>query len=394
MFDKTSPEIFRDFDIYDLESYADDFFKAWLTLQGQDIVWTPRNGGHWIATSGATIEALFNEAALSNAIVSAPREQTEHMGFIPLQADAPEHAGYRKPVMQALLPKHIMPLESFIRESARELIHDIRKKGACDFVKDFGEVLPIHTFLTIAGLPTEDRPMLRELGEQLNRPDGTITPERLMERATDYLRPHVLARLDVPGRDLLSIILAAGVAGRPWQPDEAMRLARNLLFGGLDTVAALLGFVFNHLVDQPDQREAFSRDPKLATKAALEFTRRFGSTTTTRVAIADFVAADVNIMADDLVMLPPMLYNLDPSCFDRPLEVDFNRNASTHMTMGSGVHRCVGANLVQLELIIVLEEWFRVLPHFTRTAGRPARMQGGGVGSMATLPLTISDRPR
>ena len=392
MYDKTSPEVFRDFDIYDLDAYAGDFFDAWLSLQGRDIFWTPKNGGHWIAASGATIEALFGEPALSNAILSVPREQTEQMGFLPLQADAPVHTAYRRPVMQALLPKHIMALEPIIRESARGLIEDIRIKGACDFVSDFAEVLPIHTFLTLAGFPTEDRPMLRELGEQLNRPDGTVTPEQLMARADDYLRPHVLARLEAPGGDLLSSILAAGVAGRPWQPDEAMRLARNLLFGGLDTVAALLGFVFNHLVDQPAQREALASDPKLAPKAALELTRRFGSAITTRLATADLVAADVHVAAGDLVVLPPMLYNLDARCFDRPLEVDFNRNATSHLTMGSGAHRCVGANLVQLELVIVLEEWFRALPHFTRTAGRPTRMQGGGVGSMATLPLTISDR--
>ncbi|WP_419825775.1 cytochrome P450 [Sphingomonas sp.] len=392
MYDKASPEVFHDFDIYDLEAHAGDFFDAWLCLQGRDIVWTPRNGGHWIATSGATIEALFGEPALSNAILSVPREYTEHMGFLPLQADAPVHAGYRKPVMQALLPKYIMALEPIIRESARALIEDIRIKGACDFVTDFAEVLPIDTFLTLAGFPTEDRPMLRELGEQLNRPDGTVTPEQLMAMADDYLRPHVLARLEAPGRDLLSIILAAGVAGRPWQPDEAMRLARNLLFGGLDTVAALLGFVFNHLVDSREQREALASDPKLAPKAALELTRRFASALTTRVATADIVAADVQIMAGDLVLLPPLLYNLDPRCFDRPLEVDFNRDATRHLGMGSGAHRCVGANLVQLELLIVLEEWFRVLPNFTRTVGQPTRMRGGGVGSMATLPLTMSNR--
>jgi cytochrome P450 len=62
-------------------------------------------------------------------------------------------------------------------------------------------------------------------------------------------------RLAAPGDDLLSRILAEPVQGRAWTLDEALRMARNILFAGLDTVAAMVGMVALRLARYPaDQR--------------------------------------------------------------------------------------------------------------------------------------------
>ena len=381
-----------DFDVYAIGAPGDDFFACWAALQGPgrpDLVWTQRNGGHWIATGGDVIAALFPAPELSNRISSVPREGADLMEFLPLNADAPDHARYRAAVVKALDAKRVLSLAPMIRDLARTLSASIRQAGKCDFVSEFAEVLPVHVFLTLVGLPPADRPMLRQFVEQLNRPDGSITPEQLVEQVSAYLRPYVEARLATPGGDLLSQVLKTPIDGRAWTFDEAMRVARNLLLGGLDTVAAMLGFVMHYLARHPEHRAALRDDPAIIPKIAPELVRRFGSVTNGRVVARELEIDGVRLAVDDMVLLPTMLYNLDVRCFADPQAVDFSRGMPRHMTMGQGPHRCVGASLAQHELVIVLQEWFAQNPDFTLDPAMPATMSGGSVGSLARLPLLV-----
>jgi cytochrome P450 len=56
---------------------------------------------------------------------------------------------------------------------------------------DFAEIFPVHIFLSMLGVPVEDREKLRPLGAQLTRPDGTMSVVELRDAVDDYLRPHV-----------------------------------------------------------------------------------------------------------------------------------------------------------------------------------------------------------
>jgi len=139
------------------------------------------------------------------------------MRFMPLQQDPPEHTPFRSAVTKGFAAKFIVVLEPRVTVVARELIDALVVRGECEFVTEFAEVLPLNIFLTLIGVPTEDRTMLRALGKQLTRPDGSMTPEQLRDAADDYLRPYVLARLERPGEDLFSRILAVPIEGRPWE---------------------------------------------------------------------------------------------------------------------------------------------------------------------------------
>ena len=50
---------FVDFDFSSPPGAAADVHLAWAALQKYpEIVWTPRNGGHWIATRAAVIDRV------------------------------------------------------------------------------------------------------------------------------------------------------------------------------------------------------------------------------------------------------------------------------------------------------------------------------------------------
>ncbi|MFA7585491.1 MAG: cytochrome P450 [Novosphingobium sp.] len=382
-----------EFDIFNPPGVEQDYFAAWQTLQAPGVpalIWTPCNGGHWIATSGQCVRDLWADAGrLSSTALSVTPGLGEVMQFIPLQQDGQEHHDSRLPIMKGLASRFIVALEPQVEEVARELIGGLKDKGQCEFMTEFAEILPLHIFLTLIGVPVEDRARLRPLGEQLTRPDGSMTVEQLRDAADAYLAPHIRARMENPGSDLFSRILSEPVAGRAWTVDEAKRMCRNLLFGGLDTVVSMIGMIALHLARHPEDQHLLRERPDLIPQAADELMRRYPTVSVSRNAVEDMVVDGVTIRKGEIVYLPSVLHNLDPASFETPETVDFARglNPARHTTMGVGPHRCVGAGLARMEVIVFLREWLESIPKFRLDPERPVKMRGGNVGSCTAVNL-------
>lgn len=382
-----------DFDIFAPPGVEQDYFAAWQSLVREDgpgVVWTSANGGHWIATRGEIVRALWaDNVRLSSEVLAVTPGLGEVMRFIPLQQDPPEHQPFRMAVMKGFASRFVVAMEPQVTQVARELIDGLIDRGSCDFVADFAEILPLHIFLTLIDVPLSDRPRLRALGSQLTRPDGSMTVEQLRDAADDYLAPYIAARMANPGTDLFSRILSEPVEGRAWSEDEARRMCRNLLFGGLDTVVAMVGMVALHLARHP-QDQALLRDrPDLIPDAADELMRRYPTVSVSRNLVTDVEVDGVTLKAGDIIYLPSVLHNLDPASFDAPEAVRFDRklNATRHTTMGVGAHRCVGAGLARMEVIVFLREWLGRMPTVRLDPDRPVTMKGGNVGACTALPL-------
>ncbi len=380
-----------DFDIFNPPGVESDYFAAWKTLlDGPGLVWSTANGGHWIGARGDVVRQLWADAdRLSSECLAVTPGLGEVMQFIPLQSDGAAHKAYRNPVMKGFAARFITALEPSVKAATRELIAGLREKGSCEFVSQFAEILPLNIFLSLIDVPLEDRPRLRELGVQLTRPDGSMTVEGLKQAADDYLWPFIEKRMQEPGNDLFSRILAEPVRDRTWTVDEARRMCRNLLFGGLDTVAAMIGMVALHLARNPEDQRLLRENPGIIPAAADELMRRYPTVAVSRNAVVDVEIDGVTIQAGDLIYLPSVLHNLDPTCFDTPDAVRFDRGLTPvrHTTMGVGEHRCVGAGLARMEVIMFLREWLAGMPDIRLDPARPVRMKGGNVGACTAIPL-------
>lgn len=64
--------------------------------------------------------------------------------------------------------------------------------------------------------------------------------------------------------------------------------------------------------------------------------------------------------------------NRDPSAFASATQVTLEQSASTHLTLGHEVHRCLGAPLARLQLTTLLAEFVRRFPdlRFARRVNR------------------------
>lgn len=363
-----------------------DIHLAWSGLHsGPDIVWSPYNGGHWIATRGEDIEVLQKDfARFSHRAVSIP--PTPDMQVVPLELDPPEHTPYRALITPSFLPQAIGSLEADARALSIELIESFRVAGECEFVTEFAQILPIVIFLRLANLPTEDRQELLDMAELAVRGDLEMRMKSQQQLAS-YIGKWVAERQANPGKDLVSLIANAQIDGAPIPPHRMFGMFIVVLFGGLDTVASLMGFIARFLAENPAQRQQLIDQPQLITSAVDELIRRFGVASTGRVITADMEYKGIAFKENDQIQVPSFMYGLDERKFANPLEVNLTRKPVVHAAFGNGPHRCPGSFLARTEVKVFLQEWLKRIPHFSVKPGHKPRCGAGPVNGMMYLPL-------
>ena len=382
-------EVVVDFDYLNPPGSADDVHLAWRqALQfGPDFVWTPRNGGHWICVRGEVLYEIFKDFEhFSSKEISIPKGQSP-FPMAPTESDPPEHTAYRAMLTPLLSPKAVAGLEHQARELAVSLIEGFGPTGECEFVKDFAQVMPIVMFLRMMELPLKDRELLLELANKLARHKAVEEKQAAFAGIFGYVEKLVDERRAHPGDDPISKFAHGSVNGRPMQHGETMGMCVNVLAGGLDTVAGLMGFTARFLAESPAHRRQLIDQPELIASSVDEFVRRFGVANVARIVPRDIVYRGFQFKEGEQILLASWMRGVDEACFERPLEIDFKRSRSIHSGFGNGIHRCPGSFLARTELRIFLEEWLKRIPHFSIKPGDKARTLSGAVFGVGHLPL-------
>ncbi|TWC97609.1 MULTISPECIES: cytochrome P450 [unclassified Sphingobium] len=384
-----------DFDYRDPMGIDEGVYAALSRLQkGPDIVWTPRNGGHWIVTRAEDIKWVQEHfETFSHEVFTIPRGSTPII-MPPLTVDPPNHARYRAVLNPAFTPGKVNELRTKIRELTIELIERLKAKGRCEFVADFARVMPVSIFLGIVDLPLERRAEFVEWAVAWIQAEDMQTRYAYLAKISDYLRTVLDERGANPGDDLLSRIARWRTNPRFAGEDEVMGMALLVFFGGLDTVASMLSFTTLHLARNPDLQRRLREEPAVIDRAVEEFLRRHGLSNTGRLILHDIERKGVTMKKDEMVLVPIGLSSIDERKHPDPFAVDFDRadlfddkKQPAHNTFGNGPHKCVGAPLARAELRIFLEEWLTRIPEFRLIVGEPVKTHAGNVNGVDALHL-------
>ncbi|MGF6640481.1 cytochrome P450 [Paraburkholderia sp. MM6662-R1] len=390
--DHVPRELVVDFDYMNPPGVQDDVHMAWKTLHtGPDIVWSPYHGGHWIATRGEDIEAMQKDHThFSHRSVNIP--PLNETQLVPLELDPPEHTAYRNLITPAFLPQAIASLESDVRSLAIELMEEIAPRGECEFVSEFSKILPIVIFLRLADLPLSDRAQLLEWAEWAVR--GNVEQRNESQhRLIGYISTWVEQRKAEAGGDLVSLIANAQIDGKPISPERMFGMFIVVLFGGLDTVASMMGFIARFLAENPAHRRQLIENPDLMVSSVDELIRRFGVANTARLITQDMEYKGIQFRKGDQIQLPNSLFGLDERKFSDPLAVDLTRKPVLHAAFGNGPHRCPGSFLARTEIKVFLQEWLKRIPDFRIREGDKPRCGSGSVNGMLYLPLVWDVAP-
>lgn len=369
------PELVVDINIYNMPVSNDfDPQQAWRAFTGKGpLVFSPHNGGHWIAAEGQEILDFYKDPEhFSSSQIIVP----DHPGVAmpPIMSDPPDHFEYRKNVMTFFTQGVVEDLSHGMRDLLISLIEAVRPKGGCNFITDIALQFPLTIFLQLVNLPAEHRTFLRQWIETYSLDPDIEAKRKVSNELREYLSGWIKKRTAEPGEDMISRVIKAKINGRPYTDAEILGTVTLLFHAGLDTVANTLGFMAYHLARNPSAREYIRANSDKMHDIVQELLRRCTVANQSRVVAKDTVHKGVFLKKGDRVTLPGSLYNMDSELTPNPDVIDFTRRCP-HVTFGAGPHSCAGARLARREISLFLEEWLARIPEFEIDPTKPLRMQ-------------------
>ena len=314
-------------------------------------------------------------------------------------ANPPRHTPYRKLANELFSARRTAEeLAARIEALTDSLIDELPAQGTVDVVEHLALPLPAHVIADVLGVPSEEFLTIRRWADSaLVGISGGGDPARLADAARDIVafQRYFLRRLEEAregdGDDLVSVLARAELGGeRPLEPPEALGILLNLLTGGAETTASLLGSMLHRVLTEPGLA-----DRALASAAALpaivEEVLRLDSPVQAmfRRVASDTELGWVPIPAGAKVLLVFGSANRDDAAFERAEEMDDQRqDDARHLAFGFGTHFCLGAPLARKEAAVATR---RVLQRLVRPrlAAEPLEWDDDGFfRSLRRLPVT------
>jgi cytochrome P450 len=319
--------------------------------------------------------------------------------LVPIAFDPPEQTRYRRILQPFFSPRAIRPLEGELRRQIIEIIEPMAARGGCDFIAEVAGIFPVQVFLTLFGFPLEMRDQFivwKDAVLGLVDASGNSTlegkaAEESLGQALElfgYLSGLIAERRGAAGDDVLSQLLR--LEGDDALTDsEAVGLCFLFVLAGLDTVVGALGFGMERLGRNPVRRREIVDDPTLIPAAVEELLRLDPPAPfIPRVTTEETVLDGRTFPAGTRLTAYLAAANRDEARYPDAYAVDFHRENTPHVSFGLGVHRCLGSHLARIEMLLVYEEWHKLIPEYDLAPGTTPRVKWprGTIG-LEALPL-------
>jgi cytochrome P450 len=331
-------------------------------------------GPYWSVTKFKDImhvevnhEVYSSAAELGGIQVEDQPKDMDRPSFI--RMDPPRHTHQRRVVAPIVASANLANLEPTIRERTARVLDALPRRETFDWVDRVSIELTTMMLATLFDFPFEDRRQLTWWSDiavaNVNAPDAPVRSEAerfaQLSRMAEYMGRLWAERASAPPKfDLLSM-LAHGQATRDMPPREFMGTLGLLIVGGNDTTRNTMSGGLLALHRHPDQWAKLRDNPALLPGLVQETIRwQTPVIHMRRTARQDAELGGQRIRAGDKVVMWYVSGNRDEEVIDDPEGFVIDRpRPRHHLSFGSGIHRCVGDRLAELQLQILWEEILR-----------------------------------
>ncbi|BCB85344.1 cytochrome P450 family protein [Phytohabitans suffuscus] len=280
-----------------------------------------------------------------------------------LNMDPPQHTRIRSLVSQAFTPRRVARMRPGVQRLADRLLDALPAGGPVDLIAAYAEPFPIAVVGEMFDVPLDDLARLRGWTNDLVTGAREAAGAAIVE-IHRFLAELVAHRRAAPGTDLLSAMVAARDEGDRLSEDELTSLAFLVLFAGYENTVNLIGNAVLALLLDPAEADALRADESLLPAAVEEFMRYEppAPVSIRRFPTEDVTIGEVTIPKGETVLLGLAAANRDPERWADPDALDLARPDNPHVTLGHGIHYCLGAPLARLEGQIAIGTLLRRLP--------------------------------
>ncbi|MET9507413.1 cytochrome P450 [Streptomyces flavidovirens] len=392
-------------------SFVADPYAAYAALRARGRAHWYEPTRQWLIPHHADVSALLRDRRLGRTYLH--RFTHEEFGRTPpppghepfhvlndhglLDLEAPDHTRIRRLVSKAFTPRTVEQLAPTVRRLAAELAGAFVAAGGGDLLSAVAEPLPVAVIAEMLGVPESDRALLRPWSAdicgmyELNPPEETARRAvRASVEFSAYLRELIAVRRKTPGQDLISALIAAhDEGGDRLSEQEMISTCVLLLNAGHEATVNTTANGWRTLLRHPEQLAALRADHGLL-PTAVEELMRYDTPLQLfeRWVLDDIEVGGVAIPRGSEVALLFGSANRDPAAFDRPEELVLTRSDNPHVSLGAGIHYCLGAPLARLELASSFGELLRRAPNM-RLAEEPEWKPGFVIRGLRELRVEV-----
>lgn len=368
--------------------------QAWYFTRYEDVFALQTRGD----LSVDRLETLYSylprvDAERFSAIV-------EHYNRWLLYRDDVYHDRLKALFMKAMTPRAVEQLRPKIEARVDALLDSLGAQGGFDAYLDFAARIPVQVMLDLLGLPQSDEAMVRHWSDRCSNflfqpvnPDSEALAEeqrQILDAQQDYLMPIIAQRRQKPRADMISAMVQANVDGESLSDLEVLATCNMMLTAGGGTSRSAISMALWRLQQFPDQLAKLKADPSLINLAAEEFLRYEAPTQRgIRTARVAFEVGGHRIEPGQILHLMLGAANRDPSQFEAPDELRIARNPNRHVTLGHGVHYCLGASLARMELRIAVSRFLARFPDYRLVSDEVTFMNRTASRRLEALPILV-----
>jgi cytochrome P450 len=361
----------------------------------------------WMITRYDDVRQLFADPRVSNdrrhfkhnqpaPEGSYMRWMSEHNFF---SAPEDEHQRMRDLVSKTMTPRGVRRMEGQIRDVVEQFASKLRgRSGVVDMVGEFCSPIPNTVISRITGIPAkeDDEVRFRELAREvisgispLLDDEGRKIAENAIVELSGWVRELAEARKANPKEDLISDLLQKDGNDSAATLEEIILVISGLVAAGSETTSMGTTMALRTLYNNPDQMAKLRADRTLMPNAVRELLRYdFGSGGLPRYAVEDFELRGQKIQKGQPLFLSFTGAHRDPEIFEDPDRFDLTRDTRELTIFGRGPHYCIGANLAQLEMSIMLGAALDVLPEHSKLLDSEIEwLRMGFFSRVETLPV-------
>jgi len=292
------------------------------------------------------------------------QEQSSAPSLMLVNHDDPEHARLRGLVNIAFSRKEIELIKPWIAARISEMFDAIHG-GEREVVEHLTSVIPARVMMRLLGQPDTDAGRCRAwatafmLSADLSPADREASNQSMVSYFIEQVSAldAALKAGGEPPPGLIAALLTAESGGERLSLDEVIRFCITLVVAGAETTTFLLTNLLYNLATKPDVAARLRVDRTLVAAFIEESLRHTGPPQRLfRIATRDVEIGGRQIKTGDWVALFFAAANHDPAVFPRPEMFDLDRtNLRQHLTMGMGIHHCLGVAAAKSEAAALVE---------------------------------------
>ncbi|MEO1492350.1 MAG: cytochrome P450 [Pseudomonadota bacterium] len=386
-------------------TFVQNPYPVYRSFRQHEVFWWDEYD-MWVFPRFEDVNAIFRDRRFGREILHlATREELgwdpipEHLeAFYAFEAhsllekEPPKHTRLRSLINRAFVSASIEGLRPRIQTLAFELAQGLKEGD--DLIERYCTPIPITIIAELLGVPLDMAPQLLDWSHRMvalyqARRDREIedSASAATQAFSTYIRDLIRRRRQDPAEDLLSVLIATEEAGDRLSVDEVVATAILLLNAGHEATVHALGnsirTLLGHDVPLRDEISGNVVEELLRFDPPLHMFTRYVLNDLDWNGVALKKGAQVGLLIGSA--------NHDERANRLPEIFDPARVRPRHVSLGGGVHFCVGAPLARIEMQIALSTLFDVLGSEFRVQPGPYRNAYHFRGLTA---LHLAERPR